>query len=46
MREDLLRQDRPTWDGGNSCPQSDDLLFQLTALAAAMLLGALLAMLA
>lgn len=43
---DQLRQEGSTRDGSDGCPRSDDLLFHLTALAAAVLLGALLAALA
>jgi hypothetical protein len=43
---DQLPQEGSTRARSDDCPQSDDLLFHLSALAAAVLLGALLAVLA
>jgi hypothetical protein len=43
---DQLREEASTRDRHDGCPESDDLLFHLSALAAAVLLGALLAALA
>jgi hypothetical protein len=43
---DQLPQEGSTRGRSDGCRQSDDLLFHLTALAAAVLLGALLAVLA
>ena len=43
---DQLLQEGSTHARSDGCPQSDDLLFHLSALAAAVLLGGLLAMIA